>query len=140
VKSIITQNADETLELGRKIGRVMGKGAVLCLEGPLGSGKTLLTKGIASSLDIKEEITSPTFTIISAYKGKFDLYHMDLYRIRNEEELYDLGLEEILEGDGIAVIEWAEKLGALRPASAIDVSFRLIDPERREITIKGIDL
>jgi tRNA threonylcarbamoyladenosine biosynthesis protein TsaE len=140
VERIITETADQTLEVGKKIGQALGKGAVICLEGPLGSGKTLLTKGIAQSLDIMEEITSPTFTIVSVYRGKSDFYHMDLYRIRNEDELFDLGLEEILEGDGIAVVEWAEKLGALRPESAIDVSFRLLDRDRREITIQGLSL
>ena len=110
--SLHTSKPEETLKLAASIGKVLQEGDCIALHGPLGSGKTLFAQGIAKGLDVSGEfyITSPTFTIINEYPGRFTLYHLDLYRIGEEDELSELGLEEIFSGKGIVVIEWPEKL------------------------------
>ncbi|MBN1410215.1 MAG: tRNA (adenosine(37)-N6)-threonylcarbamoyltransferase complex ATPase subunit type 1 TsaE [Spirochaetales bacterium] len=137
---MISLNREETFKTGEKIGEKLSQGSVVCLFGPLGSGKTLLTKGIAEALDISDEITSPTFTLISTYHGKCDFYHIDLYRIENEEELHDLGLTEVLYGDGISVVEWAEKLGSLLPPESVKINLKILPEDQREILLEGIDI
>jgi len=100
---------DSTRQLGNIIGRTVRGGELICLQGNLGAGKTILTQGIASGLEVKEWINSPTFNLIIEYEGRLPLYHMDLYRIDNPEMLFDIGFEEYIHGEGVAVIEWAEK-------------------------------
>lgn len=111
------------------------------MEGQLGSGKTVLTKGIAAGLGINEEVTSPSYTIVSEYlKGRVPFYHIDLYRIDGEEELMLLGLEECLYGEGISVIEWGEKAKPLLEGAIIRIRFVLEENEGRLLEIEGIDL
>ncbi len=131
---------EDTIRLGEEIGCRIQPGAVIALQGPLGCGKTALVKGIARALDISEEITSPSYTLISEYRGKLDLFHMDFYRIDSPEEFRLLGIEEYLYGDGISAIEWAEKMEELLPSSHISLVFRLLGDGRREIAIDGIAL
>ncbi len=115
--------------------------SIISLEGQLGSGKTVLTKGIARGLGIKEEVTSPSYTIVSEYlKGNVPLYHIDLYRIEGEEELMLLGLEECLYGEGISVIEWGEKAKPLLEDAFIRIRFILGENDGRLLEIEGIDL
>jgi len=110
---------------------------MLALHGDLGSGKTCFVTGIARALQITEPITSPTFTIINEYAGKMSLYHMDLYRISQPDELFSLGLEDYFSGDGITVAEWAERAGDLLPQSTINITFEVLEKENsRRITIE----
>lgn len=132
--------AEETVELGRRIGGRLQPGQVLSLQGPLGSGKTTLVKGIAAALDIREAVTSPSFTLIAEYRGSLPLYHMDLYRIDSTEEFEMLGAEEMMYGRGVTVIEWGEKAEALLPQEAVRVRFRMREEGRREIVIEGLSL
>ena len=120
------------------LGSLLTPGSVVALTGPLGSGKTTFVKGIARSLGITEDITSPTFTIISEYEGRLPLFHMDLYRISGEEELEDTGGVELMSGNGISVIEWAENAEETLPEDTIHVTFEIIGGEERKILIRGI--
>jgi tRNA threonylcarbamoyladenosine biosynthesis protein TsaE len=135
-----SQGESETKTIGRRIGSRLKKGDIVCLYGELGSGKTTLVKGIASALGIQEkDITSASFTIITEYETPVPFYHIDLYRI-SDDEIDGLGLEEYLESQGICVIEWAERAGSLIPEGAIKVFLRGIDESTREIEIKGIEI
>ncbi len=129
---------DETVSIGYNIGRNLFKGAIVTLEGDLGSGKTVLTRGIAKAFGI-EDISSPTFTIFHVYEGKDGIlvYHFDIYRIE-ETELEDIGYEEYFYGDGIVIIEWADKLKRLRPKEYLKVEIQKIDEDVRKILITGV--
>ena len=116
---ITTYSAEETKEFGAKLGALLGVGDIVCLIGDLGTGKTALTNGIAVGLDIKEYITSPTFTIVNEYMGRIPLFHFDVYRIADSEEMYEIGFEEYLDGNGVVVIEWADLIKDILPMEHI---------------------
>ena len=136
---ILTNSESETLDVARSLGKTLSAGAVVALTGDLGAGKTVFAQGIAESLDIREQITSPTFTLINEYRGRLLLYHMDLYRLDSTREIEDIGIVDYLYGDGVCVIEWAEKLRELMPSNAIAVSLRPSGKTRREIQIERND-
>lgn len=103
------KNEAETVEFGAEIGRKAVAGAVIALTGDLGAGKTTLTKAIAAGLGVEDVITSPTFNIVKEYDtGRLPLYHFDVYRIGDEDEMYELGYEEYFYGEGVCVVEWAD--------------------------------
>lgn len=119
---------DETRKLGYEMGRNAKAGEVYCLKGDLGVGKTVFTKGFAEGLEISEHITSPTFTIVNEYlSGRLPFYHFDVYRIGDPEEMYDIGYEEYLFGDGVCLIEWAELIKEILPENVkwIEISKNL---------------
>lgn len=130
-----TKTADETTLLGKALGRLLRPGDILALQGTLAAGKTQLTKGIAQGLEITEAITSPTFTIISEYYGRMPLYHMDVYRLGSPEEFLDLGVEELLYGSGVCVIEWSEKVMSELPAHTIVIDINTNEDSSRTVTI-----
>jgi tRNA threonylcarbamoyladenosine biosynthesis protein TsaE len=132
---------EETLAFGEQIGARLSagapEGAVVLLIGPLGAGKTVLAKGIARGLGITEHVVSPTYTIVSEYTtGRRPLHHVDLYRIEGPEQLENLGLEDIMRGDGIVLIEWGEKLPAVRGAARIHIT--LAADGGRDIMAEGL--
>ena len=130
----------ETRDIGRRIGKRLKRGDVVCLYGDLGAGKTTMVKGIASALGINErDITSASFTIIVEYDAVLPFYHIDLYRL-TLEQIPDLGLHEYLGSDGISVIEWAERAGEEVPDDSIRVSLDHKEEDIREIEIRGIEL
>ena len=108
--TFITHSSEETIELGKIIGRQLIKGDVIAMQGTLAAGKTTITKGIAQALGITEDITSPTFCLISEYYGKMPLYHMDVYRLDGDEDFVNLGTDDMIYGDGVSIIEWSEKI------------------------------
>lgn len=113
------ENEKQVAQFGRKIGETCKPGSVYALVGDLGTGKTTLTKYIAEGLGVEESITSPTFTIVkSYYSGRIPLHHFDVYRLGSEEEFFDIGGEEYLNGDGICVIEWADLIWESIPEDA----------------------
>lgn len=116
-----TASVEETTELGMKLGRILRKGDTVCLTGELGTGKTAFTSGIARSLGIGGYITSPTFTLVNEYEGKLPLYHFDVYRISGAGEMLETGYDEYVGGDGVTVIEWAERIEEILPENRIDV-------------------
>ena len=136
---IISASAQQTKEIARSIGEKLRKGDILALSGELGSGKTCFTGGLARGLGVDEkyQITSPTFTLINEYPARYRLYHFDVYRIKDYTEFEDLGYEEYFNGEGIVVIEWAEKIAEKLPEDAFLINFEYIDENKRRIIIKG---
>jgi tRNA threonylcarbamoyladenosine biosynthesis protein TsaE len=131
----VTNNTEETIELGKKIGNYLRKGDVIAMQGTLAAGKTTITKGIAQSLDISETITSPTFCLISEYEGKMPLYHMDVYRLDNEEDFANLGTEDMIYGNGVSIIEWSEKIMNEPPKKTIILKIEPQEDGSRIITL-----
>lgn len=132
-----THSAEETIELGKKIGNLLKKGDVIALQGTLAAGKTTITKGIAASLEVKDEITSPTFCLISEYEGKMPLYHMDVYRLGGAEDFTDLGTDDMIYGDGVSLIEWSEKIMSELPKKTIILKLEPKEGSNRLITIEN---
>lgn len=115
-KKIIMKNEQETAEFGRKLGREATPGTIIALIGDLGTGKTTLTKSIAEGLGVTDVITSPTFNIVKEYdSGRLPLYHFDVYRIGDVEEMYELGYEEYFFGTGVCIVEWADLIEEILP-------------------------
>ncbi|MGP1522576.1 MAG: tRNA (adenosine(37)-N6)-threonylcarbamoyltransferase complex ATPase subunit type 1 TsaE [Treponema sp.] len=131
-----TESAEQTIGLGEKIGSFLRPGDVIALQGTLAAGKTTITKGIARALGITEDITSPTFTLISVYEGRLPLYHMDVYRLEGSADFSDLGAEEMLYGNGICVIEWSEKIMDELPSRTIVIKLSA-ENEKRTVTIEN---
>ncbi len=138
-KAIHIANEKETEELGERIGRDADAGTVIALIGDLGTGKTTLTKSIARGLGVTETVTSPTFNIIREYRsGRLPLYHFDVYRIADPDEMYELGYEEYFYGDGICVVEWADIIEELIPEDAVTIHIdRGASEEERIYRIEG---
>ncbi len=135
-KELISESADDTIKLGIELGKNARPGDVFALRGDLGSGKTLLAKGIARGMGIEEEITSPTFALLEIYESEPELYHFDLYRIETPAELDQLFFEEYWEGEGISIIEWAERAGNRLPKNTMHIYLKYLDEERRSIRIE----
>ena len=134
-------NADETEKIGVLIGGLARKGNVYTLSGDLGAGKTVLAKGFAKGLGIREMISSPTFTIVNVYEsGVMPFYHFDVYRICDPEEMYEIGLDDYLYGSGVCLIEWGELIDDLLPENTVRIRIGK-DPDKGEdyrlISIKG---
>lgn len=128
----------ETKELGFFLGKKSRSGFVLCLSGDLGTGKTTFVKGMAKALAIEEsQVNSPTFVLMNIYEGKLPVYHFDLYRLGNSEEIMGIGYEEYLYGEGLAVVEWAEKLEDLTPDEYLLIHFAHKKEDERLIEIKA---
>jgi tRNA threonylcarbamoyladenosine biosynthesis protein TsaE len=119
--STVTHDAHETHALGRRVGALLRAGDVVVLDGELGTGKTVLAKGIAVGLGIREPVVSPTFTVVREYDGAIPLVHVDVYRLDHLQELHDLGLDDMLGGDAITLVEWGTRVSALLPADRLDV-------------------
>jgi tRNA threonylcarbamoyladenosine biosynthesis protein TsaE len=130
-----TKSDADMRSLGKKLTMESEPGTVFALSGPLGAGKTTFVKGMAEALEISEPITSPTFTYISEYLGKYKLYHMDLYRISDLEELELLGVEEMFYEDCYSAVEWFEKAEEIMPDSTLIVRIVVDSPETRKIEV-----
>ena len=132
----VTNSAAETRALGEKLASRLKAGDVVVLEGELGAGKSELARGIARGLGVTETVTSPSFTILNVYEsGRCPLYHFDWYRLESEEELYELGMDEYLGGDGIAVVEWAERCPDAVPENVLRILLEVTGGESRRITV-----
>ena len=133
-----SENEKNTIDLGKRIAELVKSGQIILLKGELGTGKTRLVQGIASRLKIENQVTSPTYNLINEYRGKLSLYHMDLYRIDDEFELYNIGFEDYLYRDGIIVIEWPEIALNLIPDDFLLLEFKVIANKKRKIKISGV--
>lgn len=141
MSEIIAASTEDMLSLGRKLSALASPGMVIAMTGSLGAGKTTLVKGIAEGLGIEQSVTSPSFTIIKEYhEGRLPLYHMDLYRIDNNEELYMIGFDELIYGTGLSIIEWSEKAEELIPAGAVKIIIEILPDIRRKVTIIGLEI
>jgi len=136
---MLSGSARQTEDVAREMAERLRAGDILGLSGELGSGKTCFTGGLARGLGVSEtyRITSPTFTLINEYPARVKLYHFDIYRINDYAELEDLGCEEYFNGEGIVVIEWAEKIAEKLPEDAFLITFEYIDENQRKIVIDG---
>jgi len=132
---IITKSEEETLRVGLRVGERLKMGDVINLNGELGAGKTHITKGIAKGLGVDDYITSPTFIIVNQYEGRIPLYHFDVYRINDIDEMHEIGFEEYLYGNGVCIVEWGSMVEELLPDSAIRIDINKIDDNTREIVI-----
>lgn len=132
-----TSSELETRALGLSIGRALKGGEVIAMTGDLGAGKTTITKSIAQGLEVDDYITSPTFTIVNEYEGRLKLYHFDVYRITNIEEMYDLGYEEYFDSGGVTVIEWSNLIEEILPKDRINIEIEYIDEKSRKVSITG---
>ncbi len=130
-----TNNPEETIALGERIGNRLKKGDIIAMQGTLAAGKTTITKGIAKALGISDNITSPTFCLISEYEGKMPLYHMDVYRLEGTDDFENLGTNDMLYGDGVSIIEWSEKIMDALPRKTIILKLEPHDDGSRTITI-----
>ena len=138
---MITKSAAETRALGEKLAGRLQPGDVLLLEGDLGAGKSELTRGIAKGLGVTETVTSPSFTILNVYEsGRCPLYHFDWYRLESAEELYELGMDEYLGGDGIAVVEWPGRCPDAVPEGAVRIRMTAAGENERMIVSDEWDL
>lgn len=130
----ISHSESETQKLANTIAIHLRPGDVIALEGDLGAGKTTFTKGIAIGLGITRTVNSPTFTIMKEYKGKFPLYHMDVYRVEHEDE--EFGIEEYIEGNGVTIVEWAHLINSQLPTNRLTISLQHVDGQSRKIAIE----
>lgn len=131
---ITTRNELETIELAQNFESEKFPNMIICLNGELGSGKTIFTKGIANALGIDETITSPTFTIIKEYiNGELPLYHMDVYRLNGSTD--GIGIEEYFNKGGVVIIEWADTIKDILPPERLDIKFKIVDENKRVLII-----
>ncbi|EOD00405.1 tRNA (adenosine(37)-N6)-threonylcarbamoyltransferase complex ATPase subunit type 1 TsaE [Caldisalinibacter kiritimatiensis] len=136
--TIVTNSAEETKEIGYRLGRILQGGDIVCLTGDLGAGKTTLTQALAKGLDVDDYVTSPTFTLINEYNGRYPVYHMDVYRLEDVDEMYDLGYEEYFYSDGVTIVEWANLIEEILPEERLNIQLkRGKEGNEREINIYG---
>ncbi len=135
-REIITRSENETCDWAKELGASAKRGSVFALYGELGTGKTIVAKGIAKGLGIDDDVTSPTFLMMEIYKGRLPFYHFDLYRIDNLEELDELNFEEYWLDDGVSVIEWAEKAGERIPAGSVRITIEWTSDSVRRISVE----
>lgn len=130
---IVSRSARQTQGVGEQIGKVARAGDVILLVGGLGAGKTCLTQGIAKGLGVNEYTASPSFVLVREYHGRLPLYHIDLYRLTNLEEVADLGLDGYFQGKGVSVVEWADRALELLPQEHMLVNLSYLSQARRKL-------
>jgi len=138
---VLTKNPDQTLHLGQVFGRMLPKASMVALIGDLGSGKTLLARGIAKGLGVEDEreVSSPTFVLVNEYQGRIPVHHVDLYRLQGSVEVQDIGWEEFISGPGVTLVEWAEKVPDLLPEDRIEVHLYWVGAGERKLVFVGKD-
>ncbi len=137
VETVISRSPEETQALGERLGASLGAGAVVACIGDLGAGKTCFLQGLARGLGVESPVTSPTFVLVNEYRGRLRVHHLDAYRTETLTELLDLGVEELLHGDDVTMIEWADKLLPLLPPHTITVTITGLGDEPRRIVIES---
>lgn len=137
---VVTESAEATMALGAQVGKVLHAGDVVALVGELGAGKTTFTQGIGRGLDIAGPITSPTFTLVGEYDGRLHLYHVDVYRLGNATaEALAFGLDDLVGGDGVIVIEWAVQVREVLPDTCLWVTLKTIAESTRRVRFQTHD-
>jgi tRNA threonylcarbamoyladenosine biosynthesis protein TsaE len=138
VREIRSTSAEETFNVGKHLGTLLNSGDLVAFSGDLGAGKTCCIQGIAAGLGVQDItlVNSPTFTLIQEYQGRLPIYHFDVYRLSHEDDLYDLGYEEYFYGDGVTLIEWAERITAFLPAEHIAVNLHIESEHERRILLR----
>lgn len=139
MQEYFSDSEQKTKEIAKKLAFHLGKGSFLAVYGDLGAGKTAFVKGLAEGLGVSENIVSPTFTILRAYEsGKLPLYHLDVYRIADEDELFEIGFDDYAEGDGICVCEWANLIPDALPEKRLDITIERISDHERRIVVEEV--
>src|SRR4051812_14144190 len=136
-RTVRTFTPEETAAEGARLAETLGPGDVVALTGDLGAGKTCFTQGLARGLGVTERAVSPTFVLVNEYRGRVPVHHVDAYRTTSLTELMDLGLDELFAGDGVTIVEWADKLEPLLPAHAVRVHIEGVGNEPREISVSN---
>ncbi len=131
----ISKSEGETVAFGRDLAKRLRPGSFVALYGDLGAGKTQFVKGICEAFKVKEVVNSPTFTIVNEYHGTLPVYHIDLYRMKDIQEIFGIGFDEYSEAGGVCLVEWAEKLDGIIPEKRFDVKMAVIDDTTREIIV-----
>ena len=135
----VSRSPGETQALGERLGARLGRGDVVACIGSLGAGKTCFLQGLARGLGVTTAVTSPTFVLVNQYRGRLPVYHVDAYRTANATDLMDQGLEEMLHGEGVTIVEWADKLLPLLPPRTVTVTIEGLGDEPRQIDLAGPD-
>ena len=135
MKRFVTKSAIETRELAQRLGALLSEGSLVILTGDLGAGKTTFTQGLAKGLGIEKRVISPTFTILRIYQGRMPLYHIDAYRLEGNDA--DLGFEEMMEDDGVCVIEWPDFLRDRLPEEYLEISITLEKDFSRVLSVNA---
>jgi len=136
--TIVLKGLRDTEKFGERLGNILKGGDVLSLTGDLGAGKTTLTKSIGKGLGVEEYITSPTFALINEYNGRVKVYHFDVYRLDNVDDLYDLGFEDYFYSDGVTIVEWGDRISELLPEETIHIHIEKgKELDERIVTISG---
>ena len=134
---VITDSAAATREVGRALAQGVEPGAVVALSGDLGAGKTTFVQGFAEALGAVEPVASPTFVLLRAYRGRLPIYHFDVYRLEGAAQLDDVGAEECFWGDGVSLVEWADRIPEALPPDRLDVTLEHVDERTRAITFEA---
>ncbi len=136
----LSSSPEATFEYGRALGGLLQPGDVIALHGDLGAGKTCFVQGVSMGAGVRDrsQITSPTFTLIQEYQGRLPIYHFDAYRLHREEDLYELGFEEYFYGEGITLIEWAERIPSLLPDEHLAIYLRIEPDVTRRICLTAV--
>ena len=136
-----THSREETEALGARLANALAQGRVVAFTGDLGAGKTAFVSGMARALGVEERVTSPTFTIVNEYEGTLPLFHFDMYRLGDEEDLFDIGWEDYLSRGGVCAVEWSERVGGALPPETVRVTISRCpeDPDWRQIMIEGAE-
>ena len=139
IKEFKSSSAEMTKEIAAEFAKELKPNDVLCMYGDLGAGKTAFVQGLATGLGVSEYVNSPTFTIVNEYEGDLPLYHFDVYRIGDSSEMFDIGFDEYLDGDGVTVIEWAELIEDILPVHRYNITILKSDDDNlREIKIEVV--
>ncbi len=140
MKSFITNSKEETIALAEKLAKQLNNHDIIFYVGGLGMGKTAFTQGLCNGLGIDADVTSPTFAIVNEYYGRpLSVFHFDMYRIENEDQLFNIGFDDYLDYDGVLAIEWSENIADFFDENNITVTFEKLDETVRKITIEGVD-
>jgi tRNA threonylcarbamoyladenosine biosynthesis protein TsaE len=141
LQQFITNSKQETIDLARRMAKKLKAGDIIFFRGGLGMGKTAFTQGLCDGLGIKSIVTSPTFAIVNEYRAKpISLFHFDVYRIENEDQLYNTGYYDYLADNGVTVVEWSENIVEFSPDANITISFERLGENKRKITIEGVEI
>lgn len=135
---IITHSPEETISLGKRLGKLLRGGDCIAYKGDLGAGKTTLTRGISIGMGLGDEVTSPTFALVNEYRGrKLSLIHFDMYRITSADDLETTGFFDYMDDDAVLAVEWSENISEELPDNAVEIDIRRLSDSEREIIING---
>ncbi len=132
-----TAGMEETMRFGKKLGMLLSPGDVVALVGELGAGKTTLVKGIVQGLGVTDRraVKSPTFSLVHTYEGRMPVYHFDAYRLEDAQEMLDIGSDEMISGDGVAIVEWADKVSGCLPKEYLQITLTAVSAHERKIEL-----